>query len=156
MKICCRCGIEKELTEFHNANSVKATKDQRKAACRECRAIEAKLKGPAYSKKQRMLYPKRGLYQDAKKRAKKLNLPFTIKQDDIFIPTHCPVLGIPLFAGDGYLCDNSPSLDKVIPALGYTPENTCVISMKANRIKNSGTAEDHRKIVKYIESFDER
>ena len=49
----------------------------------------------------------------------------TITKDDIVIPSHCPVLGIPLFQtlgkkGGG---DHSPSLDKVRPELGYVPGN---------------------------------
>ena len=60
------------------------------------------------------------------------NYPCTITKDDIFIPSHCPVFGMPLEIGQGVPTDNSPSLDKIIPALGYIPGNVLVVSNKAN------------------------
>lgn len=65
-------------------------------------------------------------------------IPFTITPEDITIPDKCPVLGIPIFvnAGKNSNTDNSPSLDRIVPELGYVRGNIGVISMRANRIKN--------------------
>lgn len=38
--------------------------------------------------------------------------------------------------------EDSPSIDKVIPELGYVRGNVWVISNKANRIKNNATLEE--------------
>lgn len=79
----------------------------------------------------------------ARARAKAKGLPFSITRNDIDIPDICPALGIPLFTRDGSgTCDNSASLDRIIPSLGYVPGNVIVISMKANAIKHNATASE--------------
>ena len=93
----------------------------------------------------------------AKKRATKSNLPFDLELSDIIIPELCPVLGIPITYNPvgnehKWQSDNSPSLDKLIPELGYIKGNVKVISWRANQIKSFGTAEEHRKIADYIDS----
>ena len=50
--------------------------------------------------------------------------------------------------------DNSPSIDRIIPELGYTKGNIQIISHRANNtIKNNGTIEEHEKIIKYIKNY---
>lgn len=88
------------------------------------------------------------MFYDAKKRAFASLLPFNITPNDIAIPDVCPVLGIPL---DGSTRDNKPSLDKVVPALGYVNGNIRVISFRANRIKSDASPEELRKILSYVE-----
>ena len=83
--------------------------------------------------------PEYYMFHSAKRRAKEQGIPFTITLDDIIIPEECPLLNIPLFAGNGNPCDNSPTLDKLIPSKGYVPGNILVISDKANRIKSNAT-----------------
>lgn len=75
---------------------------------------------------------------DAKKRAKSKNLEFNISISDLSVPSHCPVLGVQLVIGNGFAQDNSPSIDRIHPALGYVRGNVRVISWKANRLKNDG------------------
>ena len=83
------------------------------------------------------------LLRAARKRAKEHNVPFEITIDDIIINDICPILGIPLERGNQKnFAYNSPSLDKIIPDLGYVPGNIQVISSKANRMKSDGTKED--------------
>lgn len=81
----------------------------------------------------------------AKQRAKKKNIPFTLKKTDINLPTHCPILGIKLEynlgTGSGGK-DNSYSLDRIDPSKGYTPDNIQVISHKANSMKFTATPEE--------------
>ena len=85
----------------------------------------------------------------ARARAQKYDLPFSLTAEDIVIPTHCPVLGIPLSHGGGRMTDASPSLDKVIPALGYVPGNVVVISNLANRIKTNATPWQLMQVAQY-------
>ena len=96
----------------------------------------------------------RHLYNVARLRAEKTGVPFTISREDIIIPTHCPVLGIPLIAahGIGAMNPNAPSLDRLIPALGYTPGNVAVISWRANCLKRDGTAAEIRAIADWMDA----
>ena len=86
--------------------------------------------------------PEYWMFHSAKRRAKDQGIPFTITLDDIAIPSHCPLLGIPLFVGKRTCCDNSPTLDKLVPSLGYIKGNVIVISDKANRIKSNATLDE--------------
>lgn len=96
------------------------------------------------------------MFQNARVRARRAEVPFTITVDDIAIPTHCPILGIPLFQtvgrkGGG---DNSPTLDKIEPSKGYVPGNVIVISGRANRLKSDATIKELRDIASFYATFD--
>lgn len=83
---------------------------------------------------------------EAKRRGDIWNISF----GDIIWPTHCPILGIELnYFNDG-IQENSVSFDQLVPKAGYTKDNTVICSWRANRIKNDGTAEEHRKIYEFI------
>jgi hypothetical protein len=82
------------------------------------------------------------LLRKAKWRAQKYSLPFTIDENDINITEFCPVLGIPLIIGEGSYNENSPSIDKRIPNLGYIKGNVRIISHRANTLKNNATVEE--------------
>lgn len=75
------------------------------------------------------------MFAAAKKAAKLKKVPFNLVIADIVIPKTCPVLGVELVRGVGVRENNSPSLDRIIPALGYVRGNVMVISWRANRIK---------------------
>ena len=75
------------------------------------------------------------LYRAAKHRASANGYPFDITVADISVPDRCPVLDIPLIQGKGKFTKNSPTLDKLIPKLGYVKGNINVISRLANVIK---------------------
>jgi hypothetical protein len=82
------------------------------------------------------------MWRKAKNRAKAKNIPFTLTPNDINIPSTCPVLGTKLERGRGKPGPNSPSLDRIVPARGYVPENVIVVSHRANVIKNDATPEE--------------
>ena len=79
---------------------------------------------------------------NAKRRAQEEGVPFLLRLDDIVIPQHCPVLGIPLRKAQGGFNFNSPSLDRYDPALGYIRSNVTVISMRANMLKKDATIKE--------------
>lgn len=83
------------------------------------------------------------IFYSAKTRAKRKNLPFTINKEYLRkiypIDRLCPLLGIELKSCKGYAQDSSPSLDRIIPNLGYIEENLIIISFRANTIKNNLT-----------------
>lgn len=86
----------------------------------------------------------------SKKRSKRNGIPFNITREDIIIPDVCPILGIPLFVGDGLAGPNSPSLDRIVPELGYTKGNVVVISYRANTIKSNATPQELEAIAAWL------
>ena len=89
------------------------------------------------------------MYTGAKCRAKRKNMEFTISKEDIIIPTHCPVLGMPIQRniGSGFH-NNSPSLDRIDNTQGYTKDNIRVISNRANLLKCDATLEELELLLK--------
>ena len=102
----------------------------------------------AQKKQYRLENPEKIMLRSAKKRSKKAGLAFDIKLEDVEIPTRCPLLGIPLIVGGGH---NSPSLDRIDSAGGYTRDNIWVISNRANRIKSDATLAELKQIVAALE-----
>lgn len=83
-----------------------------------------------------------GILARIKNRAKTNKIPFNLDITDIVVPEVCPVLGIPITSGfekgKGYHPDG-PSVDRLIPSLGYVKGNVRVISARANLLKNDAT-----------------
>lgn len=111
-------------------------------------------RSPDGSRKVRQCYesrrqcrPEVGLYYAARHRAKQHCLPFSISKEDIagVWPKDglCPVTRLPLRQNwdkaVGGASPDSPTLDRIVPEMGYVPGNIAVISMRANRIKNGET-----------------
>jgi len=117
-----------------------ATKISRKNAARKYQNSE---KGREASRRKssawRKNHPEKKLWWLARSRAIAQNAPFTIQVSDIKIPDFCPVFGIPLFSREKAQGPNSPTLDRIIPSLGYVPENIMVISSQANTWKSDMT-----------------
>lgn len=88
-------------------------------------------------------------------RCKCKNIPFNITLEDIVIPQVCPILGIPLLqewgAGKGVGKFNSPSVDKIVPSLGYVKGNVQVVSNRANMMKTDATIDNIRSLLNYME-----
>lgn len=111
---------------------------------------EERRKGYNRFKEWKAKNPEEGMLISIRARCKELGHSFNLTKEDILIPTHCPILGIKLDWNDR---NSKPSVDRVIPSLGYVKGNICIISMKANTLKSDGTAEQHRAIADYIDSF---
>lgn len=174
-KIFCKsCEIEKDETEFHKAAKNKANFG-RKYICKKCfnerykdkkylirrelvkerRKIDKDYKQKLNKRvtKSHDKYWLRYLYNDAKKRAKQKGIEFNITIDDIIINDVCPLLGLVLQRNRGQLGDNSYSIDRICPELGYVPENVWVISYKANRIKNNATLNELQMITNNLAKY---
>lgn len=90
------------------------------------------------------------LWKRAKDRAEKQGLAFDIEESDVVIPEICPILEVPFEWGTKGEYEYSPSLDKIDPTKGYVKGNVCVISKKANSMKNSATYEELKKFCKNV------
>lgn len=113
--------------------------------------------GPNWQDKE---YRRSAIYEAMRQkfRSKKHNnnekYEWDIEFGDLTFPTHCPVFGMEL----DYFCenawkDNSPSFDRVDSSKGYVKGNVVIMSWKANRIKNNGTADEHQKIADFMRSY---
>lgn len=97
--------------------------------------------------------PVQYLLNQAKYRAKKEGLEFSITLDELVIPDICPIFGIPLFFTPGRRSDNSFSLDRKDNSKGYTKDNTRVISWKGNQYKGDMSIEEVKSLLKYMEGI---
>jgi hypothetical protein len=78
----------------------------------------------------------------ARYRAKKYGIPFDITYADLIMPEVCPYLQIPLVRVKNRIGGTSPTLDRIVPELGYVKGNVQIISDKANRMKNNASPEE--------------
>jgi len=91
------------------------------------------------------------VWRHAKDRASKNGLEFNLELEDVKIPELCPALGIPIIPNHKIVSPNSPSLDRLNPNGGYTRDNVCVLSHRANAIKRDASVEELRKIADWLE-----
>lgn len=136
-KDCPRCHRLLPVVDF-NVN--RAMKEGIDSVCRTCIKRIRELRDSTDARRRLML-------SRVKSVAKKHNLPFDLTLEDIVIPAHCPVFGIPLEfgavpSGEGHWRDNSPSLDRIVPEKGYTRGNVIVVSYRVNRIKNDASIDE--------------
>lgn len=158
MKRCPGCKEELDRSLFYRN---KRMSDGLACWCIKC----TKEKGPAFSKKyydkllnvDPKMYKLKTMIKTSKERATKQNVPFSIdleylisilKADD-----SCPVLGIKLDWNCRKISkDNSPTLDKIIPHLGYIKGNVAVISKIANTIKSNGTSQQIFAVANWVKT----
>lgn len=86
----------------------------------------------------------------AKANAKRAGVPFDLTLEDMVIPERCPILGIPLDREGPRKSDNSPTVDRIVPELGYVKGNFAVISWRANRLKNNATPKELQAISTWV------
>jgi len=100
--------------------------------------------------------PAYSLWAGCMTRSKKYNVPFDLEPTDITIPDFCPVLGIRLYSSDFRGShDNSPSIDRIYPERGYVKDNIVVVSILANRIKNSATPDQIGQVYYFYKKLEE-
>ena len=153
---CISCGIIKSITEFYKS---KNSKDGMRHTCKNCmklsarnynRSDEAKFMAIERDKNKWRDSPERMLLSNARFRAKKNNIEFSLNRDDIVIPNVCPVLGIPIIIGSGKVNYNSPSIDRIDSSKGYTKKNSRIISWRANVVKSDASLDELVMILSYM------
>lgn len=94
--------------------------------------------------------PKHKIWQRTKKRAKENRTTFRLTIFDIpDIPDICPILGIKIQPNDkAGPIDSSPSIDRIVPNLGYVPGNIRIISNRANRLRADATVKELELLLK--------
>lgn len=171
-KVCPVCGRDLPLDAYYKGSG----KFGRQSRCKECdkaqHASEHYRELRKISRNERRLHSNRDYQKDqqtllnnndsykkymvrtAKQRASAKGVPFDIDYTDFDIPEKCPLLDIPLVKhiGQGKAYDDSPSLDRIYPELGYVKGNIWVISNKANRVKNDVGVETLQKIANRLKN----
>jgi hypothetical protein len=92
-----------------------------------------------------------------KRRAKTSGILFSMSVDDLLpFPSHCPILGIELSycVASKRATGSSPSIDRIIPELGYVSGNVHIISNRANIIKNNASIEELVSIATYFKNME--
>ena len=69
---------------------------------------------------------------------------------DLCITDTCPLLGIEIKAGLPRNSAQSPSIDKIVPELGYIKGNVWIVSSRANIIKNDASVDEIELLAKNL------
>ncbi len=68
----------------------------------------------------------------------------------------CPVFGIDMVWGSADGQENSPTVDRIHPALGYTKGNVIWVSGYANRLKQDHSLDTLRTLLAFYEKLERR
>lgn len=161
MKICKTCGLSLPVTEFS-----KHTGATLRASCKPCRAIAAKDRYAAsdktaimaqyhkYKEARRITQRASYLVTAAKQRAKEKGIPYDLdghrrELQEIMDKGVCQLTGLP-FDMLGKQTWNSPSLDRIVPSLGYVRSNIRVILFSLNVMMHDWGLETVKKVMSTI------
>ena len=97
------------------------------------------------------------IYTYAKRRAKDKNLEFNITVQNVQNEINkakgiCPALGIKIGMSNKRMDPHSQSLDRINNSYGYTPDNICIISNRANILKRDASIDELEKITEWMRS----
>jgi hypothetical protein len=168
MKTCTRCHCEKELTEFRKKA---ASKDGLHSWCKVCHSADV----AAYNKKVYAENPDEAKRKFREKRRRQRQTPHqwcshilvpirnralekgvscTITAQhlrDIWpMDNRCPILKTTFLCGMEKGNPAGPSVDRIVPSLGYVPGNVAIISYRANRIKIDATILELRAVADWM------
>ena len=138
-KQCNRCSEVKEASEF---TKNKLSKDGLYSLCKVCKATS--------TRRQKEANTIGVMLVSTRSRAKRKEIDFNISKEDLFLPSHCPILGSELIIGKGKCTANSPTIDRIDSSKGYVRGNVHVISHRANTIKSDANLEELHLVYKYM------
>lgn len=149
-KVCYKCKVVFPGTEFRRSY---CGADGFSPCCKGCRLLANQIKLKRERSRDPELYSAQAMCAAAKLRAKKAGIPFALTPAYIrtLCVASCPVLGVLLDYKGLRIGDNSASLDKFHPELGYVPGNVAVISKLANMIKASATTTQVGRVYKWMQ-----
>lgn len=136
LKICSKCGEEKDLEREYSRNRKSA--GGRHSQCKDCRREYVRVTASAVKEYRNTWYRenyKHIILKGARRRAIQRGIPFALTEDDIEIPAYCPVCARELRIAADKARSNSLSLDKWEPSLGYVPGNVWIICNRCNTRK---------------------
>jgi len=94
----------------------------------------------------------RQLLYNAKLRAATLGVPFSISMEDLGDISQCAATGLPFDISLGIHEGNmfGPSIDRIVPSVGYVPGNVRVVIHAYNTAKGAGTDEGVLRMAKAL------
>ncbi len=92
------------------------------------------------------------LLVNSRVRASQRNLPFALTREwaEKNWTGHCALSGLPFTLGTREHYPDSPSIDRIKPELGYTPDNCRFILFAVNSLRGNGTDEQMLRIARAI------
>jgi hypothetical protein len=90
--------------------------------------------------------PLRSILRHARSRAEQKGVPFELTEETMpETPMACPNpwCGTEMVRGSSDRTSSAPSLDRIIPSIGYVPGNVMWICGRCNVLKSGATAEQH-------------
>lgn len=157
MRQCTICKENKELKEFYKSNT---NKSGFRGPCISCTlkkgktwAQENKQRKYESNRARKIRNPLICLLTHARLRASKQDIPFDISIEDIKYTGYCACCHKKLSMGIGRAHEGSPSIDKIIPALGYVPGNCQIICWRCNIKKNDMSLFELELLAAYIKKY---
>ena len=144
------CSICQEVKEFKKFPKDASKAEGRSYVCADC--YRAKRKEIYARQRQDHNWNLKRALKTSKTRAAANNKEHTLTLEQLIrlypLNNKCPALGIEL-SWEGHR-DSSPSIDRIDSNEGYSEDNCCIISTRANRIKNNATLEELQALVAFL------
>lgn len=156
MKVCIKCGIEKEESCFEKCKTwlFRSCKECLKKRRKESVEAHRRKSSSEYQKDYNMRHPERYILSHIKSNAKIKGTEFSLTIEDIVIPEYCPILGVKLSPTGSSKHDlYAPSVDRIDNSKGYIKGNIQIVSRKANIMKNCATNEELLRFSQYFNNL---
>jgi len=143
MKICNKCNLSKQISEFGRH---KKQPDGVRTVCKECRKQESFLHYKDIDKQKHLL-------NAIKARAKNQGLSFNLQYDDLTPPKVCPVFNVEISRIKPHSNNSkrfSISIDRIIPEKGYVKDNIQIISQLANVMKHDASIDELKMFARWV------
>ena len=146
----------KSCNQKYNREHYKENREKKLAYTRT-EQVRTRNKEKYQGQRRDKLYVLRRLLAEARRRARNKELSFDLTMEwlETMIVSHCPITLQPIDwlkeqVVNGKPGRNSPSIDRIIPELGYVQSNCSIISHRGNAIKSSGTIDEHLRTIQYM------
>lgn len=152
-KVCSKCGIEKTSDQF-------CARPERPIGIYSCcKLCKAQYRARRY--RERRSSDPVALWAVnarnwAKDRSKRVAVPFSLEHQNILealklSKSRCTYCGNELnFRGTTRTRRTSPTLDRILPELGYIPKNVVVCCYRCNMIKNEASPEELQRLAEIV------
>ena len=107
-----------------------------------------------YQRQRRVAQWARTRLAELRVKARKNGVPFDLVEDDLLLPERCPVFGTLMVLAPGRQNDQTPSVDRIVPSVGYVRGNIVIVSLRANRLKNDATPAEMRLLAVFYSNLE--
>lgn len=155
-KRCVICNEEKPLSEFRATLSVSTSNTLYHSRCYACIALDARQRLSKAKQEDPTRAWLMAAYVRLAGRARAQNLPFTLTKPELFslwtgFCGYCKQV-LRVTVENKHFEWDSPSIDKLIPELGYIQKNCIVACMQCNTIKGSWLPQELRLVAEKVEA----